>query len=183
MKAREQGESICDHAVMLSAARDPSLRLRVTRECCHVERSEASREPGRETLRCGSEPALNAREWGDTVRLIADLLWFRRAVQRNGFLRVQKRTGLTIDGHRASTTIDELPIDVTVRRCSRSDRLHIIRGGDDDTIAIGLRLHRVRYVEQLRTVEIVIGRLETLCQEGKEAVGCHGIRGRRIYRQ
>ncbi len=43
------GSRVRDHAVMLS-------------------RSEASRGPTRETLCCGSEPALNAREWGDMVR-------------------------------------------------------------------------------------------------------------------
>ena len=40
-----------------SSMRDNAVMLR---------RSEASRGPGRETLRCGSELALNAREWGDT---------------------------------------------------------------------------------------------------------------------
>src|SRR2546428_5966674 len=47
--------------------RDPSLRLRVTREPGHAEHMrsaqcklrEASRRPCRETLRCGSELALN----------------------------------------------------------------------------------------------------------------------------
>jgi len=33
---------------------DPSLRLRVTREPGRAERSEASRGPSRQTLRCGS---------------------------------------------------------------------------------------------------------------------------------